>query len=77
LSQPIASNSEHQLLSLVGAKGRLLNSSIFPAASASEKNYRWRSSASTDIPTNLTTFWAEGCPGADQQMQLIVRNTPA
>src|SRR5437660_8537143 len=51
LSRSIASNSERRLPSRGGANGRLFHSSIFSAsaalASASEKNCRWRSGAST------------------------------
>src|SRR6202030_1147428 len=53
LSRSIASNSERRLPSRGGANGRLFHSSIFSAsaalASASEKNCRWRSGASTHI----------------------------
>jgi hypothetical protein len=64
LSRSIASNSEPRLPSRGGAKGRLLHSAIFSAsavlASASEKNCRWRSGASTHISTSLTAFSAVG-----------------
>src|SRR2546423_5435765 len=56
LSRSIASNSERRLPSRGGANGRLFHSSIFSAsaalASASEKNCRWRSGASTHISTS-------------------------
>src|ERR1700739_1037819 len=64
LSRSIASNSERRLPSRGGANGRLFHSSIFSAsaalASASEKNCRWRSGASTHISTSLTAFSADG-----------------
>ena len=64
LARSIASNSERRLPSRGGANGRLFHSSIFSAiaalASASEKNWRWRSGASTHISTIFTAFSAEG-----------------
>src|ERR1700737_4366608 len=64
LSRSVASNGERRLPSRGGANGRLFHSSIFSAsaalASASEKNCRWRSGASTHISTSLTAFSADG-----------------
>src|SRR5438552_1423819 len=69
LSRSIASNSERRLPSRGGANGRLFHSSIFSAsaalASASEKNCRWRSGASTHISTSLTAFSADGLSRGD------------
>src|ERR1700747_1721920 len=70
LSRSIASKSERRLPSRGGAKGRLFHSAIFSVsaalASASEKNWRWRSGARTHISTSLTAFSTVGLsPGRD------------